>query len=495
MGIPGVKVKKSGAGGAPATNASDGILAIIAAAATGTFLQPALFTNQGAVQTAFGAQCVLADYAVYEIDVSGLPCLAMRSNPSVAGTYGTITSNITGTATVTAGATTPNDHYDVVVTIVVGGALGTTGITYTYSLDGGETVSAVQSLGTGTTLTIPNSGVSFNLSSATHTFIAGDNWSVFTERPLMNNADVTTALTALGQTRLPWEGVLLDCEYLAGTAGLVDTFLAGLEAQGQFCFALLNVRYLNEPTPTAESPATYAAAITTLTQNDASERLCVGADGGHVVSLNTGLNLKRPTSLALGAMAMSLTPNIGTDPAYVGNGPVAGYQIDNGSNPNDWDEGVYQMLDAQRLVTLRSFAAGGPQGVYVCNANVLIPSGSSIVWLQYLRVLNKACRIAWATLITQLGRGVETILNAQTNAINIDPRDAQMLEQLCDAPLRAGLAGQVTAVAFLVNRDDALPTATSPISGEVQVQGKFYLKNMNVTVSLVKTITVPQGAS
>jgi hypothetical protein len=486
--IPSVKVNKATAGSVPSSSAADGILALIAFASAGALNQPGIYSNQALLTSAFGSG-PLPEYGTYHVNVANRPCLAMRGSCTVAGSYGTIIhTGFFGTSTISAGGTAPFDHYAVSVNFLTGATVGTAGATYTYSVDGGTTTSAVQQLGTANTITIPNTGVSFSLGAGT--IVAGDTFSVFTERPLMNNSDVSTSLAALGLSRLPWEGVLIDAQYASGLVGVVDTWLAGLETGGQFGFALLNTRFLNEPTPTQESAAAYAAAMITATQNDASDRVCVGADGGHVVSLITGYNIKRPTSLALGAMAMSLTPNIGTDPAYVGNGPVAGYQIDVGSNPNDWDEGIYQSLDSQRLVTLRSFATGGPAGVYITNANVLIPGGSSVVWLQYLRVLNKACGIAWAAFSSMLSLGVNTVMNQTTNVPNIDPRDAQNIEAHVNGPLQAGLAGQVTAAAFNMNRDDNLSSPTNPVGGQVSIVGKFYLKNVNVNVALVKTITV-----
>lgn len=487
MTIPNVVVRKSAFGVGAAIQSNDGILAIIASASGGPFNQPGMFTNQGLLTSTYPLG-PLPEYASYDIAVSGRGAVAQRGNPSIAATYGTISTSITGTSVPTAGATAPLEHYSVQIKIVNGGTVGAAGITYTYSLDGGNDISAVTAQGTSSTLTIPNSGVSFTLGAGT--LLAGDSWSVFTERPLLNNSDVTTSLTALGLSRLPWEGVLIDCAYSSGTVGLVDTWLGAREAKGQFNFALLNTRFLNEPTPATEAPATYATAMTNLTANDASERLCVGADGGHCTSQITGLLLKRPTSLALGAMAMFLSPNIGTDPAYVGNGPVADFQIDVNSNPNDWDEDVYQALDSQRLVTLRSFAPGGPQGVYITNPNVLAPNGSNIVWLQLLRVLNKSCSIAWQVLNTQLSKGVRVVNNTQMDTLNIDERDAQSIESLVNGPLRRSLAGQVTAVAFVLHRDDDLTTEGAPIKADVEVQALFYIKGFNVTVALVKTISV-----
>jgi hypothetical protein len=494
MAIPAVTVKKSLVGGSPALQSTQGILAIIGFASAGTSLPPTMLTNQSLTTSSFGFG-FLPEAAVYNINVSGLPVVAVPVNPTITGSYygSTFVKNISGTATCnTAGA--PYLHYDVEVTIVNGGTVGTTGITYTWTVDGGDTVSAITALGTSTTLAIPNTGVSFTLNSS-GTLIAGDNWSVFTERPLLNNSDLTTALGTLGMTKLPWEGVLIDAQYGTGTVSLVDEWLSGREANGQFNFAILNLRFLLEPTPTAEAPSVYAAAIIAQTGSDASNRICVCADGGHLTSLITGFTTKMPTSLALAAQTMAVTPNIGTDPAYLGLGPVEGFEISKNSNPNDWDEFLYQSLDSQRITTLRSFAAGGPIGTFITDANVLISSGSNIYWLQLLRVLNKACGISWQVLNTQLSKGVATVYNQTSGAINIKETAAQTIEALVQSPLTSGLSGQVTAVSFSLNRDDDLTQPKAPVNADVAIAPLVYLKNIVVTAALVKSISAPLGGA
>lgn len=490
MGIPAVTVRKSLVGGSPALQSTQGILAVIASASTGTALPPTMLTNQTLTASSFGYG-MLPECAVYDINVSGQPVVALAVNPAIAGSYyaDTFVKNIAGTSAVTTGSTAPYLHYDVQITIVNGGTIGVSGITYTWTVDGGDTVSAVTALGTANVLTIPNTGVSFNLGAGT--LLADDNWSIYTERPLLNNSDVSTALATLGNTKLPWEGVLIDCHYGTGTVALVDEWLAGRETNGQFNFALLNTRFLNEPTPGAEAPSVYAAAITAQSGDDTSNRLCLCADGGHMTSLITGFTTKFPTSLALAGVAMAVTPNIGTDPAYVGLGPVPGFQISASGNPNDWDEFLYQSLDSQRITTLRTFATGGPTGTFITDANVLISAGSNIYWLQLLRVLNKACSIAWQILNTQLSKGVQTVFNSTTGAINIKETAAQSIESLVNGPLTSGLSGQCTAVAFSLNRDDNLVTPKAPVNASVAIAPLVYLKNIVVTAALVKTISVP----
>jgi hypothetical protein len=454
-----------------------------------------MLTNQRITSSSFGYG-MLPECAVYDINASGQPVVALAVSPTVLGSYyaSTFVKNIAGSSAVTTtDGSAPYLHYDVQINIVAGGTIGVAGITYTWSVDGGDVVSAVTALGTASVIALPNTGVSFSLGAGT--LVAGDNWTIYTERPLLNNADVSAAIATLGNTKLPWEGVLIDAQYGTGTVGIVDAWLAGREVNGQFNFALLNTRFLLEPTPTAEAPSVYAASITAQSNLDTSNRICLCADGGHMTSLITGFTTKFPTSLALAAMAMSVTPNIGIDPAEVDLGPVTDFEISNNGNPNDWDEFLYASLDSQRLTTLRTFATGGPTGVFVTDANVLISAGSNIYWLQLLRVLNKGCAIAWQVLNTQLSKGVATVYNATTGAINIKETAAQRIEALVNSPLQAGLSGQCTGSLFTMNRDDDLTQPKAPVNCDVAISPLIYLKNIVCTAALVKAITVPAGGA
>jgi hypothetical protein len=188
---------------------------------------------------------------------------------------------------------------------------------------------------------------------------------------------------------------------------------------------------------------------------------------------------------------MALTPNIGIDPAYVGTGPIQGAVIsDANSNPYDHDEALYPTLDGLGLTALRSFAPGGPQGVYVNNANIISPSNSNIRYLQQLRVLNKACTIAWQILSGQLSLGVRTVLNPNTNTLNIAPIDKLKIEGLVNPALQSSLKGQVTGVLFTLNSDDNLGVLPVTVGGTVAVVGLAYIKNFKVTVAFAKSITV-----
>lgn len=487
--IPNVSVTKIAFNTGVVAPSPVGVGAIIAAGSTGTKNQAAGFARDDLMLAAMGVP--ISEFGSYMMQVGGNQVVAVESNASIAGAYGAITSTPgTGTSAVTAdGVSLPFDDYDVLITIVAGGTVGTAGITYTTSLDGGEDTSGVLALGTANSITIPGTGVKVNLGAGT--LAAGATYQFFTSRPQPNNTDLTAALEALRQTRLPWEGVLIDAAYATGTVGVVDTWLAGLEAKGQFHFAVLNTRHKTLPVPLTETEAAYGTAMQNLTQNDASIRLCVGVDAADYTSTLSGVSQPRPTSMFLMARAM-LIP-VGEDPAFVGRGNLPGAGIADGSgNPRWHDEDLFPGLDNLRLVALRSFSPGGPQGVYINNANVLSPAGSDFVWLQHVRTANVACSIAWQILTGQLSIGVgKKPKDPVTGLVYILEQDAQKLEEMVNAGFATPLKKQVAAVQFKLSRtDDLSSNSSSTVNGTIEVVALAYLKNFKVTQAFVKSISV-----
>ena len=492
--IPNVQIQKAAfaAGSVSPTPFPVGILAILASSATGTQDQPAGFYRDDLAFTAFG-DGPLVQYASYDLQVSGQPVILQKTGCTQLGSYTAVTTVAGGTGTTSAittdGVVLPQDTYDVILTWDKGGTVGVTGMQYHVSLDGGDAEGPITALGTANFITLPNGAGKVNLGAGA--IDTGTTAQFFTQRPQPNNVDLATSLQALKVTRLPWEAALVDCVYGTGTVGLIDTWLQGLEQIGQFHFVMINTRMKNRPLPLTESEATYAAAMTTLTQNDATIRMCVGTDGADYVSTIHGWSQERPTALFLAARLM-LIP-VGEDAAFVGRGNLPGASIDVNANPWHHDEELYPGLDAQRLVTLRSFAPGGPQGVYICNPNVLSPNGSAYVWAQHIRTMNVACSYAWQILSTQLSKGVQKKApDPITKQVYIAEEDAQLIEGLVNSVIQPALRGQVVAVAFVLSRTDDLSSQnSSTVNGELEEESLAYLKAFKVTTTYTKSISVP----
>ncbi len=487
MTLPNVTISKATFTTSQAPASSDGVLAIVACSSIGTVDTPGGYGRTDGIITAFGYG-PLTEFAAYDIAVANQPVVLVKGTAGFPGAYGTITKTIaSGASTVVATAATyPFDTYNASVTVTAAFTAGVTGGKYTYSVDGQENVSGEQALGTALTLTIPNTGLSFDL---TGVFAVGDTWQVYTSRPKLSNTNITTALAALGVSRLPFEGCLIDCSATTSTVGLIDTILAAWEAKGVFKFAMFNSRFKTEPAASGETEAAYATALGLTYDTQTSIRVCVGADGARTASPITGWDLKRPTAMFIAARAMG-TP-IGEDPAYIGRGALIGARVSGtDGNPLDHDEDINPNLDAHRLMSLRTFAPGGPEGVYCCNANSIQPTGGAFPYLQHIRIMNRACTIAWAVLTRLLSVGVRKNPKKDpvTGAVTIFEPDASRIEDSVNEAMVQPLKGQVSAAKFTISRTDDLSAVPCIVTGTLSIVALAYIKGFQITSQFSKTI-------
>jgi hypothetical protein len=483
--LPSVNLTKTDGNTGVVTPSNLRVLAIIGPSSAGTAAQPVQITKASTAFSTFGYG-ELTEAAALVMSKAKRPVVMVKAAASTAATYSAVTLTGTGTSVPTAGVTAPTDDYSVVVTVVNGGTRGVDGITYTYSLDGGETVSAVQALGTATSIVIPNSGVTIALAAGT--LVAGDVITLTTTGPKLTSGDISTALEALRTSALQWEAVLVvGHAAVASTVSALDTWLSAREAEGRFRGFLVNARMKNA----GETEAQYLTAMTTAWASAASIRGCVGADGGHVTSALPGrpLYLKRPTSWFLAARLMS--ESYGRDAAYVADGPVGAVITDGNGNPLDHDEYLYPGLDAIRLVALRSF--DDKAGTFINNAPVISTPGSDYVWAQHWRVMNRACALAYGILRDQLSRGVRSNPNQGPNGeVYIAEEDALAIEALVNHALTE-LSPEVTGLQFVLSRtDDIGSNGPVTLNGEVQVSALRYVKTFNVNAGFVRAISVSQ---
>lgn len=492
--LPSVQVNKAVFSSGTAPPSPFGILAIVAGALTGTMNQVGSYADSAVALSNFSFGS-LVEYGAYTISVADQPFLGIRCNTTNAGTYSAFTAAITGTSVVSVGSTQPIQHFEVEVQVVQGGTVGAAGLTCNYSLDGTLFVGpiAIPSGATPIVLNLPlpnqtvSSGVSFSLGAGI--LGNGDSFGCYTERPLANDADVLAALNALALSRQQWEGVYIDSLMTSNTIALVDAWLTNLEASGQFHFAILNTRYKIEPQPTGETEAAYATAMQTLIGSSTSIRLGVGGDGGHVPSLLTALDLKQPAGLIIAARLMAT--DIGTDPGFVDDGPLDDVSLAaNDASPLDHDEDLYPTLDSLRLMSLRSFAPGGPQGAYCTNANTMQASGGDWPYMQIIRIGNAAARVAWAMQVRQLGRKVrKQPADPNTGKVYILEPDAALIDSLINDALGDVLDGQVTSYNYRLSRTDDLSATPFIATSTLEIVRDAYIKGMKTQLKFVKTLT------
>jgi hypothetical protein len=403
----------------------------------------------------------------------------LRGNPSIAAAYGAFNYAGAGTAPIAAGSTKPLDDFDVLVTFNNDGNVGTAGVLYQWSLDGGLTMSPATALGVATTIAIPNSGVSLTLGVGT--ILAGETVSFSTTGPKLNSTDLTAALEALRTAKIPWEALLVFADADATIVSLLDLWLSAREAEGTYRTAVVNTRIRSN----GESESDYRSAMQAAFGQATSTRVVVGADAGDIVALRRGIRQRRPASLAIAARGMAV--EISTDVAYVADGPAIGFQLsDDAGLPKYHDEASYPGLDDLRLSTLRTFSSR--DGVYITNGNLLSPSGSDFVYWQHARVLNKACALAFDLLTSRLSKGVRR--DRKTGRIL--ESEAEAIEALIQTALNRELVKprHVSDAAFLLSRDDDISSnAGAMLTGDVEVASLAYIKRFGISSRFVKTIT------
>src|SRR5690606_13341149 len=147
-------------------------MVVMGPATSGPLNTPAAFARDSDIKSTFGSGPTV-EAACYALERYGRPVVFVRTGASEPAaepeddeavlTYGGCdsldTSRVTGNSTITLDdAATCHDDYEAAIRFVKDGTVGTAGIEYQWSLDGGRTWSAVTALGTANSITIPGSG-------------------------------------------------------------------------------------------------------------------------------------------------------------------------------------------------------------------------------------------------------------------------------------------------------------------------------------------------
>lgn len=167
VGIP--QVNSTDAVGVPPVSSEDipSRVAVIAAAYAGT-LEARFRVQTGPIITEHIAG-PLPRSSRHTLANTRIPLITQRCEASNPGTYDTIDiSGVTGTAVPAVDASVvPRDEYEAYWRIVDGGTIGTAGITYYESNDGGRTLSGLRKLGTATSLAMTTEGIKVDLNPPT----------------------------------------------------------------------------------------------------------------------------------------------------------------------------------------------------------------------------------------------------------------------------------------------------------------------------------------
>ena len=317
---------------------------------------------------------------------AGGTVLAMKLPSNTSGAYQSGGVQFTGTGTSVVTATgTPYDYLFVQFVCVSGGTIGTAGITFTISLDAGRNNGQTFSLGTATTYTIPNTGVTLNFAAGT--LVAGDIAQIGTIAPLWNDSGVQAGLQAFQASPFAIAGVgsmFLVGECASTDTTTIDTYMSSLATGYVFNRIIENCRDAHAPVAwggAGETEAAWLTSITTAFSAVSAERASVSGGFYNMPSFFSNPAggspaYRRSCSWALACREVTIPPQ--RHAGRVKDGPLAQIVINPLSDP--YDGFIYydgrlsgNELDEARFNSV--WTRIGLPGFYDVNPNLDVPHG------------------------------------------------------------------------------------------------------------------------
>lgn len=184
------------------------------------------------------------DYAASHIDGTKKPVLFIGLPISSPGVLGRVNSTgVTGSCAISVADTGHGfmEETQCSINVAVGGTVGTTGIQFDFSADGGRTTKRIR-LGTANSYTVPYLGIVLNFGAGT--LNAGDVYTFATTAPMWAGSDLHTARVALATQQKLQRSWLVEGDLPNSTfAGYVTTEADGYETHDdRFVYARASVR-------------------------------------------------------------------------------------------------------------------------------------------------------------------------------------------------------------------------------------------------------------
>lgn len=454
------------------------LLAIAGTSTSGTVDTPAAYARVSDIVAAFGFG-PLVEAAAYAVTKRGRPVLCVRTGDTTAGSLTSATLAGAGTATVdVSGSDPPNDDYEFHFEVVTGGDLGTAGITFKWSMDGGRTQSAETDLGTDLDFTYPDSGdpavgdVVLTLGTATETLVAGDVVTFRGSAPQWDSSEITSALTALRKSTQLWEIVEICGAMDATLFAAVDDAVSGMPAYGKDRMYIGHARVPD----VGETEAAYLTALDGIYSSLSTVYGAVCAGSAKMISGVTGRQYRRPPSWWVAPAHAVVDEQVNL--ANVKVGRMSGVIItDTNGNPDDHDESANPGLDAARFLVLRTWE--GRPGVYINRPRLLSLASSDYQLIPHRRVINLAKTVIRSYLQERVN---EEILVSETTGYILE-EEALEIEAGANAALRASLLGvpKASGARFVLSRTDNL-LSTSKLNGSCRVVPLAYPEFIDVEI-------------
>jgi hypothetical protein len=403
------------------------------------------------------------------------------------------------------------DDYFVVVRVVVGGALGTAGITLQFSLDAGRNYGPIVALGTALTYTIPSTGMVLTLGAGAATLVTGNLIKFMTTGPAWAIADIQTALAAFkaspysnadvgsihivggGTGGISGTGPAMSSGEMAnlsnGSTGTLDT----LTASYLFERAIVTLRDASGPAAfggSAESESAWMTAIGLLsspTTGNNGLRVCPNAGyynmpSAFPLALTGSSSYRRPLAWSLAAREVAIPPQ--RHAGRVKDRALSTIVVNPASDPLDGfiyhDELVNPGIDAMRITSARTRRGLGV-AFYIVNPNLSSTPGSAFTLLPLGLVMDRACAI-----VHEVGQEViNEDVRLNTNGTLVE-NDAKAIEDALGTALKTRMVAvnMISSFTVVVDRTTNV-RATSTVLIAVTLNARGYVLQETISISFL----------
>lgn len=396
---------------------------------------------------------------------------------------------------------TPYDDYFPLVTITTGGTVGTNGIIFTVSLDAGRLTGPSIPLGTATTYTIAQTGLTINFENA-KTLVAGDTARCSTMGPQFAVAGVQACLSALQATGYALSG-WGSIHVAAGRAGVsaadcatMQGYLDSLVTGGIYTGIMTTARDAYAPTAWGGAGETENAWITSvLTDYSAASAKRMLSSGGfynmpsaYPTPAASAPRYRRPLAWAQAARQVAIPPQ--RHSGRVRDGALSQIVVSPTTDPTDGfiyhDERVTPAFDVYRNGSGRLCCAttwDGQQGFFIYDPLMLSPIGSDFYMWPFRAVMDVACKLVRQSAITLINSDIRLNQNGTiyvNEALSIEAQINQVLKDNMTA------VNMISGASVSVDRTNNVRT-TSTVIITVTINARGYIRRETIAIGFANT--------